>query len=92
MNFQTPFLYPLLDESRSADLQHDAEAVIHAGVKILQMRCKKMTNADFFKLVTKLFLHCNQHGVLLILNDRVDVCLVTDASGVHLGQDDFPAY
>jgi thiamine-phosphate pyrophosphorylase len=91
MNIETPFLYPILDESRSADLQHDAEAVIHAGVKILQLRCKKMTNADFYQLVTKLVPVCKQHGVLLILNDRVDVCMVTDASGVHLGQDDFPA-
>ncbi len=91
MNIETPFLYPILDDSRSTDLQRDAEAVIHAGVKILQLRCKKMTNADFCKLVTNLVPTCKQHGVLLILNDRADVCMVTDASGVHLGQDDFPA-
>ena len=91
MNIQAPFLYPILDDSRSANLQHDAEAVIRAGVKILQIRCKKMTNADYCKLVTKLVPVCKQHGALLILNDRVDVCMVTEASGVHLGQDDFPA-
>ncbi len=91
MNIETPFLYPILDESRSTDLTHDAEAVIRAGAKILQLRCKKMTNADFYKLVTRLVPVCKQHGVLLILNDRVDVCMVTEASGVHLGEDDFPA-
>jgi len=90
MNIQTPFLYPILDESRSADLQRDAEALIIAGVKILQLRCKKMSNADFYKLVTKLTPVCKQNNVLLIVNDRVDVALITDVSGVHLGQDDFP--
>ncbi|MCI0618542.1 thiamine phosphate synthase, partial [bacterium] len=69
MRIDTPFLYPILDESRSVDLLHDAEAVIRAGVKILQLRCKKMTNADFYKLVTRLVPVCKQHGVLLILND-----------------------
>ncbi len=91
MNIETPFLYPILDDSRSTDLQRDVEAVIKAGVKILQLRCKIMTNADFNKLVTELVPTCKQHGVLLILNDRVDVCMITDSSGVHLGQDDFPA-
>src|SRR5262249_16403602 len=29
-----------------------------------------------------------EHGVLLIVNDRVDVALAVDADGVHVGQDD----
>jgi thiamine-phosphate pyrophosphorylase len=91
MKIQTPFLYPILDESRSIDLIRDAQNAITAGVKVLQLRCKKMSNADFYNLVNKLTPVCKQHEVLLIVNDRVDVCLITDVSGVHLGQDDFPA-
>jgi thiamine-phosphate pyrophosphorylase len=91
MNIQTPFLYPILDETQSLDLQRDAESIIKAGVKMLQLRCKKMSNADFCKLVTGLLPICKSHEVLLIINDRVDASLVTDVSGVHLGQDDFPA-
>jgi thiamine-phosphate pyrophosphorylase len=90
MRIQRPFFYPILDEARSTDLQRDAEAMIAAGVKILQLRCKKMSNADFCKLVAGLTPICKSRDVLLIINDRVDVCLVTDVSGVHLGQDDFP--
>ena len=89
MKIKTPFLYPILDESRSADLVHDAEHVIRAGAKILQLRCKRMSNADFCKLVIRLMPICKSQNVLLIVNDRVDVCMVTNASGVHLGQDDF---
>jgi thiamine-phosphate pyrophosphorylase len=90
MRLQLPFLYPILDESRSVDLERDTEALIKAGAKILQLRSKTMPNADFCNLVNKLSPVCKQHDVLLIVNDRVDVCLVTNASGVHLGQDDFP--
>lgn len=91
MNFQSSFLYPILDESRSSNLQRDVESVIRAGAKIVQLRCKKMSNADFYKQLTDLTSICKTQNVSLIINDRVDVCLVTDVSGVHLGQDDFPA-
>jgi len=32
-----------------------------------------------------------KHGVLLIINDRIDVALAVDADGAHVGQDDMPA-
>jgi thiamine-phosphate pyrophosphorylase len=91
MKIKSPFLYPILDDNQSADLQRDAESLILAGVKILQLRCKKLSNADFYNLVIRLAPICKQNEVLLILNDRVDVALITDVAGVHLGQDDFPA-
>jgi len=31
---------------------------------------------------------CDNSNVLLIINDRIDICLTVDADGVHLGQDD----
>jgi thiamine-phosphate pyrophosphorylase len=32
----------------------------------------------------------HRHGAILIVNDRVDIALMTGADGVHLGQDDLP--
>lgn len=91
MKIESPFLYPILDDNRSVDLVQDAREVIRAGAKILQLRAKKMSNRDLYNTVTAMIPICQNAGVLLILNDRVDVCLATGASGVHLGQDDFPA-
>jgi hydroxymethylpyrimidine kinase/phosphomethylpyrimidine kinase/thiamine-phosphate diphosphorylase len=34
---------------------------------------------------------CRPLGIPVIINDRVDVALVTDADGVHVGQSDIPA-
>ena len=33
---------------------------------------------------------CIENQICFMMNDWVDVALVTDASGVHLGQEDFP--
>ena len=32
-----------------------------------------------------------EHGVLIIINDRVDIAKAVEADGVHLGQEDLPA-
>ena len=34
---------------------------------------------------------CEKHDALFLVNDRVDVAMVSNAHGVHLGQDDMPA-
>lgn len=85
-----PFLYPILDDSFSTDLIQDAQDLIRAGVRIFQIRAKKTNNFELSKIVSALNPVCADSGTLMIINDRVDVCMVLEASGVHLGQQDFP--
>ena len=33
---------------------------------------------------------CRQARAMFIVNDRADVAVMSDASGVHVGQDDLP--
>jgi thiamine-phosphate pyrophosphorylase len=85
-------LYPVtcadLSEGRS-DLEF-LDAVIEGGAKIVQLREKKMSGRDFHALAAAFRARCSAAGVLLMINDHLDVALSVAADGVHLGQDDFP--
>jgi len=65
------------------------DAVIKGGGKIIQLRDKKCAKIDFLKMAKKFRKITADAGVLLIINDYIDVAAEIDADGVHLGQDDF---
>ncbi|BAU27978.1 thiamine-phosphate diphosphorylase [Aneurinibacillus soli] len=68
-----------------------AQAAIAGGVDVIQLREKKAPLHDVIETGRKLCKLCRDHGVLFIVNDRVDVALLLEADGVHVGQDDLPA-
>ena len=66
-----------------------AKTAVTAGVDIIQLRDKYGTAReilDFSKEILKL----TRGKISYIINDRVDVAILSQASGVHLGQDDIP--
>jgi thiamine-phosphate pyrophosphorylase len=65
-------------------------AAVHGGATVVQLREKDCSTRDFIEqgLAIKDFL--KDHGVPLIINDRVDVAQAVKANGVHLGQTDMP--
>src|SRR5688572_17024421 len=85
-----PFLYPILDSKFSDDPLGDGRKLVKAGVKILQYRAKDRSQRQIYEETRGLAEVCAENRVCLIVNDHVGVALVTGASGVHLGQDDFP--
>jgi thiamine-phosphate pyrophosphorylase len=87
---KSPFLYPILDTEFTNDITGDAQKLIRAGVKLLQLRAKNQTKRQIYELAIRLNGICSDQNVSLVINDHVDVALVIDSSGVHLGQDDFP--
>lgn len=66
------------------------EEAILGGVGIVQIREKNAEANDFIQLVKDIQTITNKYQIPLIVNDRVDIALATDASGVHLGQNDMP--
>lgn len=86
----SPFLYPILDSAFSDDLIQDGGTLLRAGVRILQLRAKNFTKFMLFEIAEQLIPVCEEARALLIINDLVDVALVSSAAGVHLGQEDFP--
>lgn len=96
-----PPLYPIIDYScftAKPDpimaIARYAEELIASGAMLIQLRDKSKPEQP------RRFLSCARElrrvtwGIgttpraMLIINDRVDICLAVDADGVHLGQDD----
>ena len=66
------------------------ERMIAAGVRIVQLRVKNPSAAEFFELARILRHVTSQSDCALVINDRVDIAVAVDADGVHLGQEDLP--
>ncbi len=84
-------IYPLTDV-RLSGLSH-AEQVVrlsNGGANLIQLREKNLTPREFFKQAEEALHIARQRGVLIVINDRVDIALALEADGVHLGQEDFP--
>lgn len=64
------------------------KAAIKGGVSVVQLREKELCTRAFCNLAFKLKALCDELLTPLIINDRVDVAMAVNATGVHLGQDD----
>jgi thiamine-phosphate pyrophosphorylase len=88
----TPFLYPIVDTAvcaaRSLDPIALARAYFSAGARVLQLRHKDASSAQFLSLADELVRHARDSGATIIVNDRADIALLSGAGGVHVGQDD----
>lgn len=66
------------------------EEAILGGVTLVQLREKESSALEFYNLSIKVKNITDKYNIPLIINDRLDIMLATDAAGVHLGQDDMP--
>lgn len=85
-------VYPVSCEKLAAG-RSDKEwlgQVIAGGAKIVQLRDKESSDREL--LAKALFFRekTREAGVLFFLNDRVDIALLADADGMHVGQKDLP--
>jgi len=83
-----PRLYTFADAS-FGDPVRLAEALLNAGARIIQVRNKRGSVRELLEQVERI-LSFAPRGVEIIVNDRVDVALISGAGGVHLGQNDVP--
>ena len=85
-------LYLVTDEAclQNVNLLDAVEEALHAGVTLVQYREKNGLGKEMLKKAVALRILCNRYHVPLIVNDRLDVALLSGADGVHLGQDDLP--
>jgi thiamine-phosphate pyrophosphorylase len=76
--------------SRQGDLEQFLDAVLGAGVDIVQLREKGLEAVDELRLLEVFAEAARRHGRLFAVNDRADVALAAAAPILHLGQDDLP--
>lgn len=90
--FSAMDIYPVTCERLSARRSNleVLEAVIRGGSRIIQLREKELSGSALYGLALKFREITEAAGVLLIINDHLDIALAVGADGVHLGQDDLP--
>ncbi|WP_426566324.1 thiamine phosphate synthase [Angustibacter sp. McL0619] len=74
--------------SEPGDLAEFAEAVLEAGVDVIQLREKGLEAADEIAALEVLARACHRHDALLAANDRADLARAVGADLLHLGQRD----
>lgn len=71
-------------------LLFQVEQGLKNGVTMVQLREKDTDAKTFVAEALAVKKICDSFNVPLIINDRVDVALAIDASGIHVGQEDIP--
>ena len=72
------------------DLPEFLDAVLGAGVDIVQLRQKGLEARRELEYLEVFARACARHGKLLAVNDRADLAFAAGAPVLHLGQDDLP--
>jgi thiamine-phosphate pyrophosphorylase len=92
---ELPRLYPILDADALAragvPLAMAAHALRDAGVRWLQYRDKRASDAEVVERMRELRAIFPAGEAMLLLNDRVRLCKAVGADGVHIGQEDMAA-
>ncbi|KAL9246147.1 hypothetical protein vseg_019720 [Gypsophila vaccaria] len=88
------FLYAVTDSRMNKkwgrSIADVVRAAIDGGATIVQLREKDMETRDFLEAAKECVTICHPKGIPLLINDRVDIALASDADGVHVGQSDMP--
>jgi thiamine-phosphate pyrophosphorylase len=64
------------------------ESVLNAGIKLVQLRLKNISEEMYIDLGYKAKELCNKHKAVFIINDNVNVARACNADAVHLGLND----
>ncbi len=82
--------YAIVDPVAGHDPVELARTMLEAGARIMQLRLKNATSRDFLAAARAISQLCHRRDAIFIVNDRIDIAMLSDADGVHLGQNDLP--
>lgn len=72
------------------DLVERVAAGVRGGVDIVQLRDKRATREELLPLAEELKEVCARGGAIFTVNDDAELARLSEADGVHLGQEDGP--
>jgi thiamine-phosphate pyrophosphorylase len=80
----------ILDDSHGSAIEiiEKAAGLVSGGIRVFQLRAKKLADRDFLDLALRLKDVIPGRG--LFINDRCDIAAMSGAGGIHLGIDDVP--
>jgi thiamine-phosphate pyrophosphorylase len=85
-------LYAILDVTLCRERRLEPLAVLDAflagGARLVQLRDKSSSSADRLALADAAVVRARAAGARLIVNDRADIAAMSQADGVHVGQED----
>ncbi|MGC8570821.1 MAG: thiamine phosphate synthase [Caldivirga sp.] len=84
-------IYGITDDSYTIKSHVEAAKVfLEGGVRIIQYRRKEGSIRQMLNEAREIRKLCNQYGAVFIVDDRVDIAILSDADGVHVGLEDAP--
>lgn len=85
-------LYTIIDSSYVPleTMERVTIELAEGGTRYIQLRGKGLTSGELLKAARAIRRVTLDKGITFIVNDRVDVALLSEADGVHLGKDDLP--
>ena len=72
----------------SSDHLRIACEACRGGARMVQYREKDAPAAQRLETARRIRAVCRENGTLFIVNDQLDIAILSEADGVHLGQDD----
>ena len=58
---------------------------------MIQLREKELSSLEFYNQAVAVKQVTDKYHIPLIINDRIDIAMAVQATGVHIGQHDLPA-
>ncbi len=85
-------LYLILDKPAVArrSLDNLVSKILDTEIGIIQLRDKHSVKPDLLNLAIKLSRRLKKSKLLFIINDHLDIAILANADGLHLGQMDLP--
>ena len=83
-------LYVLTDARMGGGHLAIARAALRGGARVLQLRDKSTPARQLLPIAREVRRLTREFDALLLINDQLDLALLCEADGVHLGPDDWP--